>query len=73
MKKIKSSIAFSLVFVLLLSVSFMSCKKTKTGPVGEKGDTGNANVKAVVFTTTCHWKADSTGKRFVFEFYIEII
>lgn len=71
MKTIKSFNTPALALLLLLSVGFMSCKKTKTGPAGEKGDTGNANVKSVAFTTTCDWKADSTYNSYVYKFYTD--
>lgn len=71
MKTIQSISTPALSLLLFLSLGFMSCKKNTTGPAGEKGDTGNANVKSVAFTTTCDWKADSTYNSYVYKYYTD--
>ncbi len=73
MKNFKSLTTFSFLLLLTLSLGLMSCKKSKVGPAGEKGDTGNANVKTLALSTTCNWKADSTYNSYVYRFHIEAL
>ncbi|PBQ33557.1 hypothetical protein CNR22_17840 [Sphingobacteriaceae bacterium] len=77
--KTYTSISFlSLTLTLLLSGSFISCKKTVVGPAGEQGVAGvqgetgaqgNANVKAISFSTGSNWKTDSTAKNFNYTYH----